>query len=90
MRVVVVFPFVPTTWIARSSSWGFPRRVRSSRMRPSPNSSGHGLSDSSQTRWVSAAERIELAPVPLQLLALTLDHLGRGVGDEVVVPEHPL
>ena len=40
-------------------------------MRPRPNSSGHGDSDSSQ----SSGEGIELATVPLQLLALRRDHL---------------
>ena len=83
-RAVVVLPFVPTTWIAPEAALGIAERRRSSRIRPSPNSSGQGLSASSQAT-LSAAEGIELAPVARQLLALALDHLGRRVGDEVVV-----
>src|SRR5919108_5914320 len=88
--VVVVFPFEPTTCMARNSRCGSPSALRSSRMRSSPNSSGHGLSDSSQARLRSAAERIELAAVAGELLALALDNVGRRVRDEAVVSKHPL
>src|SRR3982751_2431339 len=57
-------------------------------MRPSPNSSGQGVSDSSQPMF-SAAEGIELAPIAGELLALTLDDVRRRVPDEALVSEHP-
>ena len=48
MSVVEVLPFVPTTWIAGNARCGSPSAASSARIRPSPNSSGHGESDSSQ------------------------------------------
>src|SRR5689334_21923786 len=38
----------------------------------------------------SGADRRELAPVALELLALGVDHVGGGAGDEALVREHPL
>src|SRR5688572_28424126 len=67
---------------------GSPRRARSSRIRPRPNSSGQGLRDSSQA--MSAFERIELAPVPLELLPLSGDHVWWRVREEALDREHAL
>ena len=91
-RAVVVLPFVPTTWIALSPRCGSPSAAGAARIRPSPNSSGHGARAArpSQAHVCSAAERIELAPVARELLALALDDLGRRVRDEALVREHPL
>src|SRR6476646_2142399 len=57
-------------------------------MRPSPNSSGHGESESSQrSRSGLADARIEVALEAGELLALGLDQLGRGLRDEALVRE---
>ncbi len=48
VRVAVDLPFVPTTWIAGYASWGSPSAASSVRIRPSPNSFGHGLREASQ------------------------------------------
>ena len=48
VRVAVDLPFVPTTWIAGYASCGSPSAASSVRIRPSPNSCGHGLRESSQ------------------------------------------
>src|SRR5439155_3258091 len=85
-RVAVDLPFVPTTWIAGNARCGSPSSARSARIRPRPNSSGQGERDSSH----SSAEGIKLAPVPLQLLPLRLDHVRRRVRHEALVGEHPL
>src|SRR5919204_6906566 len=53
-------------------------------MRWSPNSSGHGDSDSSQL----TGESVELTTVPLQLLALGVDNVGRRPFHEALVREH--
>ncbi len=46
IRVVVDFPFVPTTWIAGYRSCGSPSSASSARIRSSPKpSAGHGLSE---------------------------------------------
>src|SRR5690349_9708679 len=59
-------------------------------MRPSPNSSGHGESDSSQrSRAELAAERLEVALEAGELLTLGLDQLRRGLRDETLVRELP-
>ena len=71
------------------ASCGSPSAASSDRMRPRPNSSGQGLSDSIQ-RVCHAGEGIELSPVARELLALRLDHLGLRVRDELLVREHPL
>ena len=42
VRVAVDLPFVPTTWIAGYASCGSPSAASSVRIRPSPNSCGHG------------------------------------------------
>ena len=39
---MVVFPFVPTTWMAGKARCGSPSASGAARMRPSPNSSGQG------------------------------------------------
>ncbi len=65
MRVVVDLPFVPTTWTASNDRSGLPSRRRRSCIRPRPNSCGQGVSPSSHS-----TERIELAPVAGELLAL--------------------
>src|SRR5207247_7863634 len=85
MRVAVPFPFVPTTWIDGYASCGWPSSRSSARMCSSPNSSGHGLSDSIQL----VAESVELTAVALQLLALGLDDVRRRVLHEALVREHP-
>ena len=61
-------------------------------MRSSPNSSGHGLSEATQSVALDGlvAEGIELTTVALELLALRLDHLGRRLRGEALVREHPL
>src|SRR5215210_1760747 len=58
-------------------------------MRSNPNSSGHGLNDSSHATW-SAAEGIELAAIAGELLTLAFDDVGRRVRDKVLVPEDAL
>src|SRR5688500_18712950 len=55
-------------------------------IRPRPNSSGQGLSDSTQ----SACEDVKLSPVALQLLALRLDHLDGRIRNEAFVGEQAL
>ena len=91
MRVVVDLPFVPTTCTPDSPACGSPSAASSARIRSSPKPSrGHGESASSQATCVSLAEGVELAPVPLELRALGLDHVGRRVRDEPLVREHPL
>ena len=56
-------------------------------MRSSPKpSAGHGLSEATQ----SVADRVKLAPVPLELLALGLHHVLGRPRDEALVREHPL
>src|SRR5205823_10290966 len=55
-------------------------------IRPRPNSSGQGESDSIQL----TAEGIELAAVAGELLALGLDDVGRRVLDEAFIREHLL
>src|SRR5918992_1836855 len=62
-------------------------------MRSRPNSSGQGLSNSTQAvaePVLLAADRIELTTVPLELLALRLHDLRRRPLDEPFVGEHPL
>jgi hypothetical protein len=55
MRVVVDFPFVPTTWIAGSPLCGLPNDSRSARIRSVPNPSfGQGDSASSHATWFTA------------------------------------
>src|SRR4051812_4973865 len=90
MSVVEVLPFVPTTCTAGKRRCGSPSAARSARMRPSPNSSGHGDRPSSQAISSAVAERLELAAVALELLALRLDDLRRRVLHEPLVPEHLL
>src|SRR5262249_13152905 len=86
---VEVFPFVPTTWIAGYESCGSPSAWRSCRIPPSPNSSGQGERLSSQTTPSLPVERLELTAVALELLALGLHDLRRGLGHEALVREHP-
>ena len=70
-----------------SAAAGRRARASSARIRSSPKpSAGHGLSDATQ----SVAERIELAPVALELLALGLDDVAARVRDEALVREHLL
>src|SRR6188508_915064 len=93
LRVVVDLPFVPTTCTAGRPACGSPSAARSARIRSSPKPSrGHGESASNQATCVMwlGAEQVELAPVPLELRALRLDHIGRRVRDEPLVGEHPL
>src|SRR5215207_7217435 len=47
--VAVDLPLVPTTWIEGYFSSGWPSVSSSIRMRPRPNSSGHGSSDATQS-----------------------------------------
>ena len=102
IRVVVDLPFVPTTWTAgkpglRLAELG---EQRAHPVEPEPVR-GHGESASSQATFVTRSRRhraqavtrassVELAPVALELRALGLDDLGRRVGDEALVREHPL
>src|SRR5581483_6888316 len=87
MRVVVDLPFVPTTWTHSYSSCGSPSLCSSERIRSVPKPpAGHGLSAATQ----SVAERVKLGPVLRELPTLALDHVGRGVRDELVVREHAL
>ena len=58
--VVVVFPFVPTTWIEGYASCGSPSSASSARIRSSPNSSGHGERAAIQ----SVADGVEFTAVP--------------------------
>src|SRR4051795_3326274 len=77
-------PFVPTTCTASKERCGSPRRASSSTIRSVPKpSTGQGLSDSSQL----TADCIELAAIPLELLALGVHDLGRCVRDEALVRE---
>src|SRR5581483_7441560 len=76
IRVVVDLPFVPTTCTASYSSCGSPSRRSRSRIRPRPNSAGHGLSDSTQ--------EVELTSVARELVALGLDDVRRRVRDEAL------
>src|SRR6185312_12011823 len=85
-RVVVVLPFVPTTCTAGKARWGSPSSARRACIRSRPNSSGHGVSVSSQLTL--SAEGIELASVAGELLAFAIDHFGRRVLDEALVAEH--
>src|SRR5215213_4258626 len=55
-------------------------------MRSNPNSSGHGLSDSSHVTC-SAAEGIELAAIAGELLTLAFDNVGRRVRDKVLLAQ---
>src|SRR5688572_15657634 len=61
-------------------------------MRSSPNSSGHGLSEATQSvaEPASAAEGLELTPVAGKLFALGLDHLGGCPLEEALIGEHAL
>src|SRR4051794_14525801 len=60
-------------------------------MRSSPNSSGQGESPATQSvAGRSETERVKLATVALELVALGLDDLRRRVGDEPLVREHVL
>src|SRR6185437_15996689 len=86
-RVVVDLPFVPTTCTEGKASCGSPSSASSARMRSSPNSSGHGERPATQS---VAGNRIELAPVACELLALRVDDLGRRVLHEPLVGEHLL
>src|SRR3954452_11278525 len=88
-RAAVDLPFVPTTCTASKERCGLPSRSSSLRIRSVPKPSvGHGLSDSIQE--VLLPDGIELAAVPLELLALGVHDLGRCVGDEAVIRQHPL
>ena len=49
----VDFPFVPTTCTAGYAACGSPSSARSASIRPSPNSRGHGLSESSHSSAVT-------------------------------------
>src|SRR5215211_1615196 len=84
-RVVVDLPFVPTTCTAGNASWGSPSSASSACIRSSPNSSGHGESPATQ----SVGDGIELAAVARELLPLGLHDVGRRLGDEALVREHP-
>src|SRR5438552_17163450 len=62
-------------------------------MRSRPNSSGHGLSEATQSVAgvaTLAADGIELPTVARELVALRLDHVGWSLRDETVVGEHAL
>ena len=61
-------------------------------MRSSPNSSGHGSREATQSVAVDGlvAEGIELTTVARELVALRLDHLGRRLRGEPLVREHAL
>src|SRR5258706_15251138 len=85
VRVVVDFPFVPTTCTDAKASCGSPSSASRARIRSRPKPSvGQGESDSSQL----TAEGIELSPVALELVALGLDDLGRRLAREAGVGEH--
>src|SRR5439155_15110118 len=86
VRVAVDFPFVPTTWIDGYARCGSPSARTNSRIRSSPNSSGHGESDSIQL----VAESVELTAVALEFFALGFDDIRRRFLDEALVREHLL
>src|SRR5882672_192134 len=90
VRVAVDLPFVPTTCTEGNARSGFPSSSSSARMLSSPNSSGHGLRLATQAVFASVAEGIELAPVALELLALSGYDLRRRIRDEPLVREHLL
>src|ERR1700704_2908876 len=97
-RAAVDLPFVPTTCTASNERCGSPSRSSSATMRSVPKPSvGHGLSDATQavpspapSSLRRSADGIELAAVPLELLALAVHDLGRRVRDEALVREHRL
>src|SRR5439155_21911805 len=64
---------------------GSPRSRSRVRMRASPNSSGHGESDSTQL----IGESVELTAIAVRLVALGRDDVRRRVLDEPLVGEHP-
>src|SRR5207302_3318023 len=84
LRVAVDLPFVPTTWMEGYARCGSPRSRNSARIRSSPNSAGHGVSDSIHL----VGESVELTAIALQLLPFCVDDARGRVLDEAIVRKH--